>query len=361
MNVDIDYIKNNIDKFKNYKWLLVSSLQKSVRRGLEEEAVTLWNIAKEIDKFYVTYRLSIMAIEDIGLGNQDLVYDFLKTSLKKQNLIEKGGDTYLESVVRNLTLSVKDRTACDATWLSGKIEPPSLLKEDLINYFKDENLNIVERSLAAWLLTGTKKIKHPLITSLDENSNIEELIKLHEELNIDKKSIEVIQSSYPYQKEPHLFAYGLLSQIYEKEKDYKLGNYKTGDSFEKKIDTPIYDFNGIPILYSAVDGHTSEGKKVLDKIKGKKEIQSIISHLDEDKQSYLLKHALFKVEGQLVNKRLFYPTASQIYKNSQNFYNDGQTNLKELIKTVENMLPEINNIRESILNYTFKKNNSYKI
>lgn len=361
MSVDIDYIKNNIDKFKNYKWLLVSSLQKAVRRGLADEAVMLWNIAKEIDKFYVTYRVSIMAIEDIGLGNPELVYDFLTTSLKKQNLLEKGGDSYIENVVRELALSVKDRTACDATWLAGKIEPPSLEKEDLINYFKDENLSVIERSLSGWLLTGTKKIKHPFITNFDDNSNIEELIQLHEELNIDQKSIDIIQSSYPYQKEPHLFAYGLLSNIIKKEKEQKLGIYKTGDSFEKKIDSPIYDFNGIPILYSSVDGHTSEGKRVLDKIRSKKEIQSIISHLDEEKQSYLLKHALFKAEGQLVNKRLFYPTASQIYKDSQSFYNDGKTDLKELIKTVEYMIPEINNLRESTLNYTFKKNNSYKI
>lgn len=361
MSLDLEYIRNNIDKFKNYKWLLVSSLQKAIRRGMAEEAVTLWNVVKEIDKFYVSYRVSIMAIEDVGLGNQDLVYDFLTTSLKKQNLLDKGGDDYLENVVRELALSVKDRTACDATWLAGKIEPPSLEKEDLIAYFKDENLSIIERSLSGWLLTGTKKIKHPLVSNFDEQSNIEELIQLHEELTIDKKSIEVIKTSYPYQKEPHLFAYGLLTKNYENEKNQKLGEYTTGDSFEKKIETPIYNFNGIPILYSAVDGHTSEGKRVLDKIRTKKEIQAIISHLDEEKQSYLLKHALFKSEGQLVNKRLFYPTASQIYKSSQNFYNDGQTNLKELIKTVEYLIPEINNIRESTLNYTFKKNNSYKI
>ena len=54
MNIDLDEIKNNIDLYKSYKWLLVSSLQKSIRRGLSKESVQLWNVLKEVDKFYAT-------------------------------------------------------------------------------------------------------------------------------------------------------------------------------------------------------------------------------------------------------------------------------------------------------------------
>lgn len=354
MSIDIDYVKNNIDKFKNYKWLLVSSLQKSVRRGLAKEAGLLWDVASLIDKFYVSYRASIMAIEDVGLGNSPLVHDFLSTSLKKANIQEKGGDEYIRKVIMDLANSVKDRTACDLTWLSGKVIPNSLNKDQLIHCYKDESLELTERVLAGWLLTGTKKIKHGLISDKDNESDIELFTKINQQLGVKENILEVVTASYTYHKEPHIFAYPLLSLMLDNEKNKKLGAYTTGDSFSKNFDTPIYDFQGIPILMSAVDGHTSEGKKILEKVKLQKNIQTIIGHLQTEVQDYLLKHALFKAEGQIVNKRLFYPTASLIYKKSQNFYEDGQI-IKELTQELDNMLPEIHNMRESALNYTFKK------
>lgn len=359
MEPDLDYIKKNIETFKSNKWLLVSSLQKAVRRGLSNEAAILWDVSKEIDKFYVTYRVSIMAIEDIGLGNPDLVHDFLSTGLKKLNLQEKGGDDYIRKTIIELSNSIKDRTACDATWLAGKIITPSTKEEDLVSYYQDNHLNIMERSLAGWLLTGTKKIKHQLVTERDNISNIDLFLKINKEMGVSDSILEVVKESYPYQKEPHIFAYPLLSLALNKEKDQKLGKYQTGDSFSKDFSTPIYDFKGIPILLSAVDGHTAEGKKVLEKIKLQSNVQKIIGKLNEDVQAYLLKHALFKAEGQVVNKRLFYPTASLIYKKSQNFYEDG-TIIKELTQEMENMLPEINQMRENILNYKFKQNNKPK-
>lgn len=359
MEIDLDYVKNNMDKFKNYKWLLVSSLQKAVRRGLSNEAGILWDVAKEIDKFYVSYRASIMAIEDVGLGNPVLVHDFLSTSLKKANLQEKGGDIYIKNVIMELANSVKDRTACDATWLAGKITPPSLDKLELEQYYKDNQLDVIERALAGWLITGTKKIKHSLITEKDNESDIERFIELNRQLGVNENILEVVTASYSYHKEPHIFAYPLLSIALENEKNKKLGVYTTGDSFTKPFSTPIYDFQGIPILMSAVDGHTSEGKKVLEKVKLQNNIKNIIGHINEQTQDYLLKHALFKAEGQVVNKRLFYPTASTIYKKSQNFYEDGKV-IKELTSEIENMLPEIHNMRENLLNYTFKKGNKPK-
>lgn len=359
MELDLEYIKENKESLKNNKWLLVSSLQKAIRRGLSIEAANLWEASKDLDKFYVCYRTSIMAIEDIGLGNPELVHDFLSTSLKKANLAEKGGDEYIKNTIIALANSVKDRTACDATWLAGKITPPDLERESLLEYYKDFQLDIIERALAGWLFTGTKKIKHGNITEKDEISQIEDFINLNRELGVDEKTLEVVSCSYGYHKEPHIFAYPLLSLALKNESGKKLGMYTTGDSFTKNFETPIYYHHGIPILMSAVDGHTSEGKKVLEKVKLQKNIQNIIKNLPKNVQNYLLKHALFKAEGQVVNKRLFYPTAGNIYKKSLSFYEDGSL-IKELTNEIENMLNEINNMRENLLKYTFKNNNRLK-
>lgn len=360
MELDQEYIKDNIENLKTKKWLLVSSLQKSVRRGLSNEAANLWEVSKHLDKFYVCYRTSIMAIEDIGLGNPQLVHDFLSTSLKKANLLEKGGDEYIKNIIIGLAQSIKDRTACDTTWLSNKVTIENVDNNILIEKYTDSQLDIVQRALAGWLLTGTKKIKHAIIDEHDSVSNIEQFIEINRQLGVEEKILEVVSASYSYHKEPHIFAYPLLSLALKNENDKKLGSYATGDFFEKKIETPIYYHYGIPILYSAVDGHTSEGKKVLEKVRKQKNINSIIGLFPEDMQMYFLKHALFKAEGQVVNKRLFYPTASMIYKKSQQFHDDGKM-IQELIGEISNMLPEIHTMRDTILNYTFKKGYQPKI
>lgn len=357
IEIDLEYVKNNIDNLQNNRWLFVSSLQKCIRRGLHKEASQLWDVCKELNKFHATYRTSIIAIEDIGLGNPELVYDFLSTSLKKNNLIEKGGDEYIKNIVIELAKSIKDRTACDASWLAGKLSPPMLDNQSLTSYYKDPGLSVIERTVAGWLLTGTKKIKHEFITEKDSDSNIEDFVTINKDLGVDDKTLEIITCSYPYQKEPHLFAYPLLTLEFKKDLGKKIGTYNVGDFFEPKIESPVYYYRGIPILLAAVDGHTSEGKNVLGKVKQLTVIKKIIGHLSGDTQEYLLKHALFKAEGQVVNKRLLYPAATAIYQKSQNFYKEVEL-FKELTKEIQNILPQIHNIRENVLDYKFK--NSYK-
>ncbi len=361
MELDIDYVLKNKEKLKSNKWLLVSSLQKSIRRGFFEDAKIIWDVVKELDKFHATYRTSIIAIEDIGLGNENLVHDFLSTSLKKANLSEKGGDDYIKKIIEDLALSTKDRSACDATWLASKLDWSKSFSNDFLKeFYKDESNDFIERVLAGWLLVGTKKIKHNFISERDEISNIEDFIELNRIMGVDEKTLEVVSASYPYQKEPHIFAYPLLKIKLEKEKGMTLGKYITGDSFSKKINKDIYWNHGIPILYAAVDGHTSEGKRIIERIKDYPEISNLIKDTSENSKLYLLKHALFKAEGQIVNKRLFYPTASNIYRSSQNFYVDGKTNVSKLIDCIEKMLPEINDMRTRALDYSFSEKKQFK-
>lgn len=344
--------------YKNYKWLFISSLQKAIRRGLVEESVILWEKSREIESFYAAYRVAIMAIEDVGLGNQDLVYDFLSTSLKKASVEEKGGEEYLKNVVRGLAGSVKDRSACDITWLAGHHNIGEKTQIELIDIYKNSEI-LLDRVLAAWLIVGTKKIKHS-IYNYDEKNEIESFLKINTELNYNDKAIEVVRASINYHKEPHIFAYPLLQNIFEKEKNANVSIYKTGDALNYNLDTPIYYFNEIPILLSAVDGHTAEGKKVIDKIKQNQSVKNILKNEDSNVKDYLLKHSLFKAEGQCVNKRLIYPTAIKIYKESQNFYQNDSFKINELTEKVKELIPEINQMRIEVLNETFKINKGFK-
>ncbi len=342
----------------NNKWLLVSCLQKSIRRGFEEEAVMLWKHLKDIDRFYTIYRLSIMAIEDVGLGNIDLMYDFLSTGLKKVNLEQKGGNDYIEYIVKELAKSVKDRSACDISWLASGdnwIDDKNINKYQEI--YQDETIPLRKRVLAGWLMVGTKKIKHQIIKDFDEQNHIGEFIELQKYNQVDEKIIKIVEESYPYQKEPHLFALPLLSQKLQQEQNIQIGKsqYKTGDFKEHKIEKNILDIEGLPIILEAIDGHTSEGKKIIQKLIREKDIQDEIKFLDFEEQEYLLKHILFQLEGQVVNKRLIYPTGISVYKEAQNFYKNPQINFIKLSQKIEEKIPYIHQLRKEIFKKPIKK------
>lgn len=339
--------------YTNQKWLFISSMQKAIRRGMADEALILWNESRKIESFYAAYRLSIIAIEDVGLGNEDLVHDFLSTSLKKAEVEKKGGEEYLKSVVVGLANSNKDRSACDLTWMVGGLDLGNVNQEELIEIYKNSP-DIFEKALAAWLIVGTKKIKHG-VYSYDDKNEIDTLVKINKELNYDEKANNVLLSSINYHKEPHIFAYPILKSYFDKEKDMMIGNYKSGDVYSPKLNNPIFYLNDIPILLSAVDGHTSEGKKVIDKLSTNKKVINILKNDNGINKDYMLKHALFKAEGQIVNKRLIYPTATEIFKKSNNFYQSENFKIQDLVQVVLELNDEINNIRYDTLNKLYNK------
>src|SRR5689334_11289090 len=59
------------------KWLLSSAVQKLIRRGLTELAVSTALGLHTLDPAYLPRRLPIIAFEDIGTGNPEACFDTL--------------------------------------------------------------------------------------------------------------------------------------------------------------------------------------------------------------------------------------------------------------------------------------------
>jgi len=57
---------------------------------------------------YRICRLSIIAVEDIGIANIPLIHDFLKTEIRKDNINDMGGKNYVLSIVDLMAKSPKD-------------------------------------------------------------------------------------------------------------------------------------------------------------------------------------------------------------------------------------------------------------
>jgi hypothetical protein len=99
---------------------------------------------------------------------------------------------------------------------------------------------------------------------------------------------------------------------------------RAGDVLHTNLANERITINGVSILSAALDGHTSEGKQVLRRLWGETQIKQVLGNVAEETALWYLKHALFRVEGQVVDKRLFYPTASKIFKQGKVFLDQSE-------------------------------------
>lgn len=309
------------------RWLLLSSMQKAIRRGCPDAAASAFLAAHTQDPFHAMYRVAISAIEDVGVGNVAVVDQLLKTALRKKDLAELGGVDFVLSTVRALASGIKDRTACDASWMASHMRVPATWFSDdnaAKNVFLNTDDTLVQRTLAAWWLMGTKKLKHGGMTGLrDFIHDIDRVCNVAQDGHMPQHALETMVASSGYHKEGHFLAYPLVAQQLSIEmlttQSLAISALTPGDVVEICLDNSTVDVHGTPILLSAVDGHTSEGKAILREIGRERDIQSILGHLPHDRQEWHLKHALFRVEGQQVDNRLYFPSSSKIFKQARSF------------------------------------------
>lgn len=302
------------------KWILVSCLQKSIRKGYVNLALNYADELYDMERAYLLYRLSIIALEDVGLGNVDSVHDFMLTEIKKAEIEAKGGKEYVMEVVKQFALSNKDRTACDLTYLSGFYQgaPTNTEGKSAEQIFLSNEVSVVKRVLAGWQVLGTKRQKNPFIQN--EEDDLERFIELNSELTKNNKILEIMKAAYKFHREPHFIALGILDYLFSEEKKNggTIGKFNVGDILEKKYTPRMCGYNN-KWLIDGFDWHTAEGKKAIYEFCGKS--GNLINYLHENKRpmdnenfAHGVGNLLFRENGHCVDKRLVYPSAIEILK-----------------------------------------------
>jgi len=333
---------------KEDKWLLVSCLQKSIRKGFKELALNYADKLYELDRSYLLYRLSIIAIEDIGLGDIDLIHDFLSTEIRKANIESRGGKNYVMQVVENLTLSVKDRSACDIISLASFYYEPSNMPKTPDEIFLDTNESMVNRVLAGWKILGGKKHKNILV-GLDEQHDFEKFLALNQKIVKNQKILDILKFSNIIHKEPHFIAFGLLYSMYEKQVEEKttIGKYIAGQSVNRPYPIKMVQNKW---LIDGIDWHTKEGKSAIFEFT--KSNCGLIKYLktmviDSETMTSIIGMLLFRQNGHHVDKRLFYPTSVNVLKTTQQLIFKSMTNndsadFNHAVKLMEDAIPILN-------------------
>lgn len=326
------------------KYLLASILQKSIRLGLQETTVDTVEQLYTVDKSYLMYRLMIIAFEDVGIANVQLIKDITRIKWGVRIFQENNINflDYFKDVAQQLASSNKDRSLCDAVYLV-KI---AYLNNDFSLLNSNPILSCIYK---AWNILGNNRYKLDTVANTS-NDNLDDFLLFVEKNKVNNLfTTDDFKNIYKTQVEPFFLALAFLDPSKAKvvktdiDKSTLLGN----------------------IPFSAIDGHTAIGVYALKQY-SKRFRENERFSLSPEQFLSLLKMCLFRVEGQAVNPRLVYDDALMIkdiiqkkelnYKFTHILWQD----YVELGKKIKADLSIINEIRENKINYEMIQKNKIK-
>lgn len=141
------------------KWILSSALQKSIRRGLGVQAVSVAYCLHRIDQSYLRRRLPIIALEDIGLGDIGTCLDVIAICTT-HHYWQQNVERTIAYMVLEMAKAKKSRAACDSLCWSSVDRDGKKLRErlqrlntkDLVDHLVNPDNIFVERILCARIL-----------------------------------------------------------------------------------------------------------------------------------------------------------------------------------------------------------------
>ena len=317
---------------KDDKWLLASHLQKSIRRGWSEEALWAASHLYTVDRAYMAYRLSVMAVEDVGAGNLQLgnwIDPQAPWGAKRFGAAKKSPEDWLEweKVIIDFASSTKDRTPCDwiscTHWLNEfeahhgpwtEVEPLRALQQ-----IYTPQLNWWERGLFSWRAVGTKRFPSGVLPP-DVDGEWDAWLEA-----APSQTHSILQGFGARQREPHPIFFPLA--VYDRLNDplTKIVDYDVG---------PVLK-NG-PWVSAALDKHTGEGKRALSAFLNAhpKERDMLRQHVGYDEDLNVVARLMFWTEGGVVNRAPTYTTATTISNDiKKNFLKTHQLSGRWLYET----------------------------
>lgn len=144
-------------------WIASSLLQKSIRRGEADVAVAAAKSFIRQRGNAIWSKLIVIACEDVGLGDLNLVSKVIRLSLNAELRLDAGGDEQVAlALCEDLANAVKDRSA-DYLWISASRHPGWRgVRETIGTLSINQSIRIAtnpcepfdRRAVAAWYASG---------------------------------------------------------------------------------------------------------------------------------------------------------------------------------------------------------------
>jgi hypothetical protein len=163
----------DVETMRVDRWLAASVLQKAIRRGDVDFALGAASALWHSDRNKLYLRLTVIACEDVGIGNAKLVADVLTAVSSSVWRRRVGCLRVALFITRQLCESVKSRIADDLYIQAERAPEYAPLRtrlsvaddETLASMVADVDAGLVERGLALWLQAGTRKFPSDVMPS----------------------------------------------------------------------------------------------------------------------------------------------------------------------------------------------------
>jgi len=296
----------------NNKWLLVSSLQKSIRRGDIATAINSAYSLFSFDPNYLFWRLRIIASEDISLGDPEVANKIiLFTSYQKEFDFKDKLETLLGLVAEGCS-ATKDKASHYVGWWlrdnpANYFNLLDLTPSQLVDRYHSDGLTIYDKAAVTWVLVGSKYVPFGDFEIPESHDALVDIFPL-----VSDSCQALFYMSMEKQKEAHFIAAPSVSLFYKKVKP----------SLIKR--SPPNPTDSLGISLAAIDGHTSEGRRNISRyIESNNKLYEKISSVSSnpDVQLKYFSSQLFLKSGNLVNGHLWSKAHDHLYKNIINLKN----------------------------------------
>ncbi|WP_202299098.1 hypothetical protein [Mesorhizobium sp. 131-2-1] len=264
------------------------------------------------DRFW--RRLVVIALEDIGIGDLDLVREVLFASTRKGWRAENGGDWAVAShLVECLCFAPKSRDACELLvaadlhprWKEHRTAILDLTHHQLCDIVANSDRHIVERTLAAWLIAGTRRF--PAFALPEVAGSFPALLDVYRHIGVAENVLEVARLGSTRTDEGHPLTLPLI---------WLAAGSGPVIVQPGQLSEPVL-IRGWPDY--AFDMHARLGRRALalfgDRCTALRQMMQ--RHLPVSAQADLIGHLVFRVEGHVVDRRLSYPGAGSILEGAK--------------------------------------------
>lgn len=289
------------------KWIASSSLQKSIRRGLDERARWHCDQLLQIDPYYMFRRLHTVAVEDVGIANILMLAAYATGGGSKTWQSKMGGRTTVaRALVTELAVSPKDRLGDELKTLDLRERQDSekwnrevadLPDDELMQILQDRQEGLTHRALALMYLTRFEPSdRNALVPRIAPKKNWR--TALMEVCTVLKTPLLLRELCWVYAGRMMERQAYCLPLAWDLMKD---------EQWRVEDDAGIVDEVAGSWPAVAIDGHTSQGKKAIAKLIKR---DSLAQELNEqhvigpDWAPRAFHLTFFRTEGHLCRQRL---------------------------------------------------------
>lgn len=333
----------------NNRWRTVSSMQKSIRFGMADEAVFAASAAYDMDKAYLLRRLGVTAVEDVGAGSP---YAMLAT-------LAVGSSHAWRTVVDERRLmcyladmqakSAKDRSLCNFLIIvdfDHSIDKQMMAKMSnltLQGIIEDVTNPIERRMCAAWIMAGTKRYQGETMPQ-DNDRSAAHLFEYMVQRGLSRMSLYLAAKTASRIGEAMWISFLFWDEWVRKTKEITI--------LEQTL--PVMPKVG-KLLGAAYDMHTREGRMAIGKFKKEHgdELMPWFSQIAPKQIDRLLHLGVFCCEGGLLASRVRFRKSEDLQKQTL-ITEIGSTGLPPaqhpgFMSKLTEMLPKLNACREKVL------------